>query len=249
MKADRATKKSKPASIPAELKSRIGSVPKKIESFVGKVEGTNAYIGVVDRDGEIEAFVCDGAAATWLTGAAKQTTLSAAADGATLKAVRDGASLTGTVTFAGADHNFTAATCPYPANLWEATELNDGRVVRAGWIVLPDGTQRGAGQIGKAIVRIAPVDPSTAAQAISIGGTGGTATPSEPVPFQKFVGVKWSQTCDGMEQTWDILMSVVNNPNATEKDRTAAGNAAAAIYRKAMWKGCAWAPDPSTQTM
>jgi hypothetical protein len=144
--------------------------------YVGKVEGTDAYIAVVERGGEITAYICDGAAtALWFTGTQDGTTITAThPKGATLAAEQAGSTLTGTVVLDGATHAFTAEEAEYPAGLWQG--IDDASVpldeaFRYGWVVLPDGSQRGAksGNIVKPVSAVAPATGS---------GGGVVATPS-----------------------------------------------------------------------
>ena len=44
---------------------------------------------------------------------------------------------------AGALHHFTAASDARPAGLWRGSKTVDGKTFVGGWIILPDGRQRG----------------------------------------------------------------------------------------------------------
>ena len=118
-------------------------------SFVGTVDGSDAYVGVVvGRGGEAVAYVCDraGESVDWLDGRL---------DGDAARLGNDGGAIF-EVTFAdnrasgtftrpeSAPLTFTAHAAHKPAGLYRAREFfADGEYV-GGWVVLPDGTQRGA---------------------------------------------------------------------------------------------------------
>jgi hypothetical protein len=135
-------------------------------SFVGEVSGTSAYIAIVERDGTVEVYVCDGtptsvSIAQWFRGTLKGSALSAESDdGSKLTGTRNGSSLTGSVTLNGVQHTFTTSeTNGTEAGLWLALAdlLENGEVTREsllgstlnGWVVLSDGSQRGAAVFNK----------------------------------------------------------------------------------------------------
>jgi hypothetical protein len=146
------------AAFLAELEREI-SIP--TTSFVGKVSDTDAFIAIVERDGTVEVYVCDGTPTTvsiaqWFRGTLKGTALNAEGDdGSKLTGTRNGSSLTGSVTLNGVQRTFTTSeTNGTEAGLWVAHTdlLENGEVTREsllgstlnGWIVLPDGSQHGA---------------------------------------------------------------------------------------------------------
>jgi hypothetical protein len=126
---------------PAERETDAGS-------FVGKVEGSDAYVAVVvDREGDAVGYVTDGAQSVdLLDGILDEDRARLGNDG--------GAVLEVTFTEDGASGQFTRPQSPpltftaepseAPAGLYRSDEsFADGLYV-AGWIVLPDGTHRGA---------------------------------------------------------------------------------------------------------
>jgi hypothetical protein len=122
--------------------------------YVGTVEGSGAYIAVVDRGGVVEAYVCDGAGTyAWLRGTAEDGTVTATSatdDEATtaqyeLAAQLEGDQVAGTVTFPdGTQHAFTATKATGKAGLYQRVwSAEAGEPERVATIVLPDGTQKG----------------------------------------------------------------------------------------------------------
>lgn len=144
--------------------------------FVGTVEGTDAYIAVVTEDPEpVTAFLTDGTpdraptVAVFLLGRVVDGTLDVSApeagpgsDVEVLGTVH-AEEVTGNVYIADEPHPFTADAVEPPAGLYEqaGTQAEDGRALSAGWVVAPDGTQRGALQWGLGEWRPAPmIDPT-----------------------------------------------------------------------------------------
>jgi hypothetical protein len=227
-----------------ELASLLEGTP--ATSFVGAIEGTELYIGVIRRGESVEAYVCDGAqTAAWFTGTAAGSQLSAANERITLTASESAAGLAGSVTIDGTDFGFNAVPSAYPADVWQAFGLADnGEFLRGGWIVLPDGTQRGAVKSGSTIVSTAALDVSTAAPAL--GGT--LTTPAIPVvPFSSTVqgGATTgppvtSSACTDLEATYDALTSVANDTSLSADARKGAKNAAKSIWGNAFLNMCFW---------
>jgi hypothetical protein len=134
------------AAVPAKAKTVEGS-------FAGAVQGSQAYVAVYahkpDKKGrrDVIAYVCDGAQmAEWFSKhRVKGNTLTLASHGgAHLKAKLTKKTATGAVTLAdGTKLTFTAALVAEPAGLYRAEQTAGGDHYLGGWIVLPDGTQRG----------------------------------------------------------------------------------------------------------
>jgi hypothetical protein len=140
----------------AEIKGEI-SIP--TTSFVGKVNGTNAFIAIVERAGVVKVYVCDGtptgvSVAEWFDGSLNNNALNAeSAEGSKIIGTRNGSSLSGTVTLNGVPRTFsTSETNGTEAGLWVAYMDIPENVTRksilgttlSGWVVLPDGSQHGA---------------------------------------------------------------------------------------------------------
>ena len=127
-------------------------------AFVGEVDGTDAYLALVSDGTRVLGYVCDSKKLSrWIDVAAIR-------DGAARLSARDGDDLgeamlsagrvSGTITIDGEQHTFRAEPASGEAGLYRAARVDreDGKLVEgeveAGWIVLPDGTQRGATNVG-----------------------------------------------------------------------------------------------------
>jgi hypothetical protein len=117
-------------------------------SFAGKVAGSEAYVAIVaGSGGKVLAYVTDGEwSVDWVDGVATGRTASLGNEGgATLDAKFSRRGVTGSFTRPGKPTlSFTAVPVKTPAGLYRAVEdFADGRYV-GGWVVLPDGTERGS---------------------------------------------------------------------------------------------------------
>jgi hypothetical protein len=134
-------------------------------SFVGTVAGSDAYVAiVVGADGDALAYVTDGAGSVdWVNGRLTHRTAKLSNEGgATLDAKFRRDTVTGSFTRPRSPAlQFTARRDDVPSGLYRATQdLADGRYV-GGWIVLPDGTERGAVRRYETPLAPGEVDPST----------------------------------------------------------------------------------------
>lgn len=128
-----------------------GSGEARAETFVGKVKSSNAYIAVLKDGRKIGGYVCDnGSGSRWIEyhslkrGRAK---LIAGTTGERLGSVRVAGKLaTGTVKIRGQKRRFSAKRVPKKgdAGLHFAIGKQKSRLLVAGWILHPDGSQRGA---------------------------------------------------------------------------------------------------------
>jgi hypothetical protein len=117
-------------------------------SFVGTVAGSDAYVAiVVGPTGDSLAYVTDGASSVdWVDGTRRSdSALLSNEGGATLDAKFGRGIVTGSFTRPGYEPlSVTARRHDAPAGLYRATDdFADGRYV-GGWVVLPDGTERGS---------------------------------------------------------------------------------------------------------
>ncbi|MCI0397949.1 MAG: hypothetical protein L0332_16670 [Chloroflexi bacterium] len=117
-------------------------------SFVGTVADTDAYIAIVPQENNnIIAYVCDGQTiSVWFRGERNENSLDlTATNGARLQASLETETATGNVTLVdGQVHSFTATLASGEAGLYRAEEAIDGNNFVGGWILLNDGSQRGA---------------------------------------------------------------------------------------------------------
>ena len=159
-------------------------------SFVGTVEGSDAYVAVVaGPDGDVRAYVTDGGSSVdWLDGfleGPRDTSARLGNDGgAVLEVAFTGRSVSGAFARPGEDpRSFTAAAADEPAGLYRAAEsFADGDYV-AGWIVLPDGSQRGAIRRYETPLPPGSVDPTTfTVDTKTFTVPGGVLTPRRVTP-------------------------------------------------------------------
>jgi hypothetical protein len=154
--------------------------PRLAAQWAGKVEGTNSYISVFTLDnGEAGAYLADGAEVAALVlgerdGSDIELEPSKDVD---VKAEVSGDTVSGTVTLAGERHHFYAAEATGDAGWYRTRTTVDGDEVAAGYIVVADGTQRGAVRCAGKVVAAPRFDPDK--PTIDVDGIG--ALTIEPV--------------------------------------------------------------------
>lgn len=224
-------------------------------SYAGKVPGTNAYIGLASQGGVVEAYICDSdKIAVWLKGKATGNSFAAsnAANDVVFTATRKGAALVGSVKLGGKTIAINAAKVSYPDGLWKAVDVVGKNFVKAGWVLLPDGTQRGAKTTVAVVGSVEPLTASTGEPSIG-GGTTVPAVPGAPVAFGKKVAKKDpppTVTCSHLESEFNRLMTIYNSTPGdgsgwSDADRSTAGNGATGLYKQGMAMGCGFSPPPS----
>jgi len=148
--------------------------------FVGKVEGTEAFIGIRKRGDAVTAYLCDSKdLAVWMDGKVTGEAVAAAKDPASLAGTvaAGGKQITGTVKLPdGSTHNFSADLAAAPAGFYEAF-APDLDLTRAGWVVLASGEQRGNAKTGTIVKPVAQLSTSTRTAAL-----GGQQVPVIPSP-------------------------------------------------------------------
>jgi hypothetical protein len=163
---------------PAAVASSGTQAPPQAD-YVAQVNGGGAAVAISVHKGKAIAYVCNGhAVAAWYRGTAAHGKLNLTGkNGATLSVNYGSGQATGSLTADGAQYSFSAPmvhgvvpTGQRPPGLYEATATVDGVQVKAGWIVLPDGSQVGSVEY----------DPTSAipptAQAPLLNLTTGTAS-------------------------------------------------------------------------
>jgi len=148
-----------PLGIPQLSTIRSLSTP-GTTTYLGTVPGTQAFLGIVLTGQEARAYVCDGTPTRlgtlgdWFRGQVHNGTLDATNQGGVhLHAQITVQEARGTLTLA--DGHTLPFTAPFvsdisQAGVYEGTALLNGQSYHAGWVVLPDGEQRGMGPtIGK----------------------------------------------------------------------------------------------------
>jgi hypothetical protein len=125
------------------------SAAPKDGSYVGKVDGTDAYIALVTGSGKVAGYICDSATISiWIPAATvsgNSASLVSRKGAAVGQVTWSGSTASGTVTIDGASHAFTAQLATGDAGLYRAVQGTPGAAgsIEVGWVVLPDGTQRG----------------------------------------------------------------------------------------------------------
>jgi len=131
--------------------------------YAGTVAGTNAFIGVAVGKSGLTAYVCDSKGlAEWFRGAPGAMTITSAHGYRLNLRVADG-KVTGTLSFPGAGgavHSFAAPQVEAPAGLYRGTTTVTGSKYVGGWILLPDGRQRGTVISGGTVVASPDVNPA-----------------------------------------------------------------------------------------
>jgi hypothetical protein len=175
-----------PVAAPTELELLEASIDAELAIpltlFVGKVAGSNAYVAITNRDGKVEAYICDGttttiSVATWFEGSLKDGVLAGTAtDGSSLSGTLTGETISGT--FKSPNNSsltFTALKSNQAiTNLWQAfSDFGNptAGTQHLGWIVLPDGTQRGGKSPSVEVVeQINPSTGQTSDDGLPVGG-------------------------------------------------------------------------------
>ena len=123
----------------------------KAQSFVGQISSSDIFVGVVNNNGSLTAYVCDGTETTvnkaeWFKGSASNNTFNlSSANGASLTGEIKTDGITGTLTEAnGQPISFTLGISTGDAGVYRADLTNSNGTYIGGWIVLPSGEQRGS---------------------------------------------------------------------------------------------------------
>ena len=150
-----------------------------VGSFVGLVDDTDAYIAVVSDGGQLAGYVCDGkTVSVWFKGEISD-------DAATLRARTEqelgeveflGDTADGELAIDGQRHSFSAEIAVGEAGMYRAFKEDDDGTVEVGWVLLNEGSQRGATNFIEPLnlnrsVQPAPMlDPNTADVSVNVGG-------------------------------------------------------------------------------
>jgi len=165
------------STVLASLLSACGSEASTVKgSFAGRVDGSDAFISIVaHKNGKVTAYVCDGVTISeWFKGNLNGTSIDLTnANGAHLTANLSADSVNGAFTPSGSSAlNFTTSAVTQPSGLYRAEDTQGGIAYTSGWIVLPDGNQRGVRSGGGKI--------TTAAKLTSGGGTNWIDPETDP---------------------------------------------------------------------
>lgn len=158
--------------------------------YAGRVKGgVHASVAISIHGSQAIAYACNGSSVeAWLQGTAIGGKLvMTGKNGARLSAGYDSRRAFGDVSADGLTYAFSVYTVKKPSGLYRATADVRGAAIKAGWIVLPDGTQ--VGSLESNATAAAPsataappldvaagtaADGSTVLHVISISGVTGT---------------------------------------------------------------------------
>ena len=169
------------ATAPGTVPTTTASVPKADippkADYVGRAASGGAAVAISVHAGKAVAYMCDGhAVAAWLKGTAKAGKLELTGkNGARLDVSYRTGKATGSIMADGTKYAFSAplvhrgSSGHRPPGLYEATAMVHGVKIKAGWVVLPGGSQVGS------VEYFADADVAPTAQAPVLDLTTGTA--------------------------------------------------------------------------
>jgi len=134
---------SAPAAAPAPEPTR--TTPTRA-TYTARVGGGGGSVAVAVHDSKAIAYVCNGSTVEgWMRGKVENGKLTLTGkNNAHLTATYHAGKVTGDVKAHGTDFSFSAPTATKSSGLYEATVSVQGKTIKAGWIVLNDGTQIGS---------------------------------------------------------------------------------------------------------
>jgi hypothetical protein len=123
----------------------VANVPARA-NYAGEVNGGGASVAISIHHGQAIAYVCNGSVIeAWLKGTAVNGHLTMTGKGhARLSATYRTKRAVGHVVAHGVRYTFSAPAVHKPSGLYQAIAVVRGAKIKAGWIVLPDGTQVGS---------------------------------------------------------------------------------------------------------
>jgi hypothetical protein len=164
-----------PAS-PTPTVTVVANVPARA-NYAGEVNGGGASVAISIHRGQAIAYVCNGSVIeAWLKGTAAGGHLTMTGKGhARLSATYRTRRAVGHVVAHGVRYTFSAPAVHKPSGLYRAIAVVRGAKIKAGWIVLPDGTQVGS------LERNANARAPSATRAPMLDVTTGTAQDGDTV--------------------------------------------------------------------
>ncbi len=147
--ASTAAASSAPASpssaAPSPAATPVVSAPTRAD-YAGEVQGGGASVAISIHGGQAIAYVCNGSSIEgWYKGTATGgVLLMTGKNHARLSAIYDFGKATGDVLAHGKDYRFAVSVVHKPSGLYQAIAVVRGATIKAGWIVLPNGTQVGS---------------------------------------------------------------------------------------------------------
>jgi hypothetical protein len=130
---------------PTATATAYADVPARAD-YAGEVYGGGASVAISIHGRQVIAYLCDGSAIeAWLKGTAAGGRLAMTGkNGARLSASYGFKKVSGRVIAHGIGYSFSVPVVHKPSGLYEATAVVRGATVKAGWIVLSDGTKVGS---------------------------------------------------------------------------------------------------------
>jgi serine/threonine-protein kinase len=140
-----ATTSSSPSASPSSAASSGFVIPPHA-NYAGKVQANLGSVAIVVHETFAIAYFCNGSTQeAWLKGTPHDGKLSMTGkNNATLTANYALGHARGTVTVDGISHVFSIIAVHKPSGLFQSIAVVRGATVKAGWIVLADGTQVGS---------------------------------------------------------------------------------------------------------
>ena len=136
---------SSPPSPAAPSPTTVTTSPVKA-TYAGRVGGGGGSVAVSIHGSRAIAYVCNGSTVeAWFKGTAVNGVLiMTGKNHSHFSAIYDFGKVTGDVLAHGTDYSFSVPVVSKPSGLYRATAVVRGATVKAGWIVLSDGTQVGS---------------------------------------------------------------------------------------------------------
>jgi len=130
---------------PSPTATAYASAPAQA-NYAGKVQGGGASVAISIHGSQAIAYVCNGSAVeAWLKGTASGgKVIMTGKSHARLTVSYDTGQVTGDVVAHDTHYSFAVHAVNKPSGLYRATAVVRGATIKAGWIVLPDGTQVGS---------------------------------------------------------------------------------------------------------
>ena len=118
-------------------------------NYAGRVGGGGGSVAVSVHGDKAVAYVCNGSTVEgWMRGKVQNGKLVLTGKNkAHLTASYHAGKVSGDVEAHGTDYSFSVSTVNKPSGLYQATAKVQGKTIKAGWIVLGDGTQIGSLEI------------------------------------------------------------------------------------------------------
>jgi|GEM_PF-755614 len=132
-----------PAAAPSPSATR--TTPTRAD-YAGRVGGGGGSVAVSVHGNKAIAYVCNGSTVEgWMRGKVENGKLVLTGkNNARLSASYHAGKVSGDVKAHGTDYSFSVSTVSKSSGLYEATARVEGKTIKAGWIVLGDGTQVGS---------------------------------------------------------------------------------------------------------